>query len=265
MRRLLYVAVLALVAVLVSSVPGVPARAATFVLLQMNLCNSGMAPQCYTFGKAVDEAADKIRRYPPDLVTLQEICSTDLYTSDGWGKLGQAMADVHGGDKIAVDFIPAYNKITNDWYRCVNGGLFGNAMMHRGPSRDLHYGWYTIQDPTDEGRAWLCTTVIAGRLTGCTTHLSTDPAVTMRQCRELMSSLKAPMAMPGVIVAGDLNLLSRPGQPNDVRNCAPAGYGIRSDNGRQHVFYNRGVRSAGGRAEAMRFTDHPMLMQRFLV
>jgi endonuclease/exonuclease/phosphatase family metal-dependent hydrolase len=261
----MYVAVIASAFVLVSSVPAVPARAATFVLLQMNLCNSGMAPQCYTFGKAVDEAVSKIRRYPPDLVTLQEVCSTDLYTPDGWGKLGQAMADLYGADNVSVDFIPAFNKITNSWYRCTNGALFGVATMHRGPSRDLHYGWYTSQDTTDEGRAWMCTTVVAGRLTGCTTHLSTDPAIAMAQCRELMSSLKSRWAMPEVIVAGDLNLLSQPGKAYDVRNCVPGGYEHVSDDVRQHVFFTRSIDWVGGRPEAMQFTDHPLLYQRFRV
>jgi hypothetical protein len=261
-RRLLYVAVLVSAVVLVSSVPGVPARATTFILLQMNLCNSGMALQCYTSGRAVDEAVGKIRRYPPDLVTLQEVCSTDLYTPDGWGKLGQAMADLYGDGNFSADFIPAYNTITNDWYRCVNGGLFGNAMLHRGPSRDLHYGWFTWQDRSDEGRAWMCTTVLDGRLTGCTTHLSTSAPVTMRQCRELMANLRQPWAMPEVVVAGDLNLLSRPGRPDDVRTCAP-GYGYQGDNGRQHVFSSRGLQRVGGRVEDMRQTDHPLLYLRF--
>ena len=73
---------------LTASDPVVPARpGSTFVLLQMNLCNSGLArASCYTLGRSVDEAVGNIRRYRPELVTLQEICRSDLYARDGWGK-----------------------------------------------------------------------------------------------------------------------------------------------------------------------------------
>ena len=78
------------------------------------------------------------------------------------------------------------------------------------------------QDSSEEIRAWTCVTVIPGRLTGCTTHLSTDPDVAMGQCKELISTLASPWVMPDVIVAGDLNLKYLPGRPHNVRDCAPA-------------------------------------------
>src|SRR5439155_422728 len=136
LRRLWYALVTVSAVALASSAPAAPARAATtFVVLQMNLCNSGMAKaSCYSFGRAVDEV-----------------------------------------------------------------------------------------------RTWTCTTVIAGRLTGCTTHLSTDPDVAVRQCRELVSLLASPWVMPEVIVGGDFNLRSEPGKPHDVEGCAPAGYDRRGD------------------------------------
>ncbi|HKD98184.1 MAG TPA: hypothetical protein VKB69_11335, partial [Micromonosporaceae bacterium] len=42
--------------------------------LQMNLCDSGIARDCYTAGRAVTEAAAKIATVAPDIVTLNEIC-----------------------------------------------------------------------------------------------------------------------------------------------------------------------------------------------
>ena len=45
-------------------------------MLQLNLCNSGIA-SCYT-RRSVREAADVIRANRPDLVTLNEICRDDV-------------------------------------------------------------------------------------------------------------------------------------------------------------------------------------------
>jgi endonuclease/exonuclease/phosphatase family metal-dependent hydrolase len=266
-RHLVSVAVTAAAVVLASSVPAMPARAAgTFVLLQMNLCNSGMAiTSCYSFGRAVDEGVAKIRRYPPDFVTLQEVCRDDLYAPDGWGKLARAMADRYGGERISVDFVPAWNRDTNARYRCVNGEQYGVAVMYHDNGREGHHGWYGSQDSSEEMRAWTCVMVIKGRLTGCTTHLSTDPDVATRQCHELMSILASPWVMPEVIVAGDFNLISAPGTAHNVQDCASARYDRRSDGALQHVFFTRNVHWVRGRYEAMKWTDHPLLYQRFRV
>ncbi len=261
--RLWGLAVAVSAVVLSSSVSAVPERrATTFVVLQMNLCNSGAAKaKCYAFGKAVDEAVGKIRRYPPELVTLQEICYDDLYARTGWGKLAQAMADRYGNGHVAVDFAPALNRDTDDWYRCVNGAPFGLAVMHHYPGGEAHHGWYASQDSSEEIRAWLCTTVIPGRLTGCTTHLSTDPPVAVRQCHELMSILAAPWVLPQVIVTGDVNLRSAPGRPD----CTLANFQVRSDNDLQRVFFTSNIGWIGGRSENMRWTDHPLLYEKLRI
>jgi endonuclease/exonuclease/phosphatase family metal-dependent hydrolase len=253
--------------VLTSSVPTVPARSATtFVVLQMNLCNSGIgATSCYSFGKAVDEAVGEIHRYPPELVTLQEVCRDDLYAPHRWGKLAQAMADRYGSGHISVDFVPAFNRDTNDWYRCRNGQLYGVALMHHGNGRERHHGWYRSQDSSEEVRAWTCTTVINGRLTGCTTHLSTDTAVAIRQCHELMSVLASSWVMPEVIVAGDFNLRFTPDKPNNMQDCAAPTYDRRSDGALQQVLFTRNIRWLQGGYQGMRWTDHPLLYERFQV
>jgi endonuclease/exonuclease/phosphatase family metal-dependent hydrolase len=248
------------------STPAVPGKTADFVLLQMNLCNSGMAVSCYSFGKAVDEAVAKIRQHHPDLVMVQEICRDDLYARDGWGKLARAMVDLYGGgDSVAVSFVPARSRFTGRPYQCLNGEQFGIGLVHHGDGRGRHYGWYRSQDLSDEVRAWTCATVIEGRLTGCTTHLSTDPDVAMRQCKELVSVLAAPWVMPEVVIAGDFNLGAAPSQAYDVHRCAPASYDIRGDGGLQQVFFSGGVQWVQGGNETMQFTDHPMLYERFRV
>jgi endonuclease/exonuclease/phosphatase family metal-dependent hydrolase len=235
----------------------------TFVLLQMNLCNSGMALLCYSSGRAVDEAAARIRQYSPDVVTLQEVCRDDLYSAGGWGKLAQAMADLYGSAQVKVNFVPARNRLTDKPYRCVNGEQFGVALIHRGDGSDHHNGRYRSQDRSPEARVWGCSTVLPGRLTACTTHLSTNPDVGMRQCRELIATLGSPWAMPQVILAGDLNLRDLPGDRYDVRKCAPNSYVNKNDNWLQQVFFSRTIPWVEGRFEKMRWTDHPMLYQEF--
>lgn len=266
-RRLITAVCAAAAVVLTSSVPAVPARAGTaFVLVQMNLCNSGMATtSCYSSGRAVDEAVGAIDRYRPDLVTLQEVCRDDLYAGGGAGRLTGAMAALHGGANVTVDFVPVVNRDTGGWYRCVNGELYGVAMIHHHDGHDVRHGWYASQDATEEVRAWACGTVITGRLTGCTTHLSTDPAVALRQCHELMAQLTSTWAMPQVIVAGDLNLSARRGEPHDVRRCVPAGYHRRDDGALQQVIFSATVGWVRGGHQIMRWTDHPVLYETFRI
>lgn len=264
--RLVCTVVTALAVVLTPSVRAAPVSAATmFVVLQMNLCNSGLAPSCYSSGRAVDEAAARIRRFPPDLVTLQEICHGDLYGRAGLGGLAAAMADRYGSAHVSVDFVPAVNRDTGDWYRCTNGELFGVAVLHHDDGRELHYGWYRSQDSTEEIRAWTCSTVITGRLTGCTTHLSTAPDVAVRQCRELMAVLTSPWVLPEVIVAGDFNLTSGPGKPHDVEDCGSADYDRSSDGAVQQILFTRSIQRVRGGSEDMRWTDHPLLYGLFRV
>jgi hypothetical protein len=264
-------AALVVVLLLTSAAPAAPAGAGTaFLVLQMNLCDSGRASWCYSFGRAVDEAVAKIRRYSPDLVTLQEICSGDVSgpAVSGpavSGRLARAMAGPDGRDPVSVAFVPAFDRDAGGWYRCTRGDLFGIAVLHRGSGRGSHSGWYASQDSTEEVRAWTCATVVAGRVTGCTTHLSTDPDVAVRQCRELRAVLTAPWATPEVVVAGDFNLTSAPGRPGTVQGCAPAGYDRRGDGAVQHILFTRTMRAVRGRSEDLRGTDHPLLYELFRV
>jgi hypothetical protein len=137
--------------------------------------------------------------------------------------------------------------------------------MHHGNGRDVHHGWYNSQDASNEMRAWTCSAVIEGRLAGCTTHLSTDPEVAVRQCNELMSILASEWVMPKVIVAGDFNLTFEPGKVHDVQNCASVTYDRRSDHALQQMFFTRNIQWVRGGQEAMRWTDHPLLYERFRV
>jgi hypothetical protein len=266
LRGVLGAAATALVVVLTSSVAAAPAGAtATVVVLQMNLCNSGAAKVCYSFGAAVDQAVANIHRYRPQLVAVQEICRDDVYAATGWGPLAQAMADLYGSRRIRVAFTPARNRVTGEPYRgCVNGEEYGQAVIYHGTGGEVHRGWYANQGRGGEVRAWTCVTVIEHRLSGCTTHLTINREVAMRQCRELMSIIAAARwATPQVIVAGDFNLVAEPGKPTDMQTCVPPGYDRRADDAVQHVLFTTGITWVEGWAEPMAGTDHPLLYGRF--
>ncbi len=248
--RLLGTAVLAL-----AVLPGGPAAVpppervpGSVVVAQMNLCNSGMAA-CYSAGAAVDAAAALVRRLRPDLVAAQEVCLDDV--AAGSGRLAAAMAEVHGADRVAVAFAPAVDLDTGGPYRCTNGEPFGVALLARGGAVDLRSGTYAAQDGRDEARVWTCAAVLDGRLTACTTHLSTVRAVARRQCGELAALLRSPWVRPAAVLAGDFNLAA--GQ------CVPPGWAERGDGRVQHVLVGPGLRPAGGGTEPLPGTDHPLL------
>ncbi|GAA5133440.1 endonuclease/exonuclease/phosphatase family protein [Pseudonocardia adelaidensis] len=205
-------------------VPGPPTTpagsevAASVRLLQMNLCNSGIAA-CYAGGRSIDEAAAVIRSETPDLVTLNEVCEGDVSALEG------VLAGAVPGAEVASAFQAARDRDTGDAYRCRNGQPFGNGIVSRWPSvpgSPAGSGIYPVQDPEDpEERAWVCMEVAATPAVGvCTTHLAyTDRDVTMGQCRYLFGTVVAGMRAP-LVLGGDLNLGSDDGA--DLRSCLPS-------------------------------------------
>ena len=245
--RLLGTAVLVLAVLPGAAARVPPARpAGTVVVVQLNLCNSGLALSCYSAGGAVAAAAARIRALRPDLVAVQEVCRGDLLAPAGAGPLAAAL----GGDRVAVAFAPAVDRDTGGPYRCTSGEPFGVALVARGGAVDVRSGRYRSQDRSDEARVWTCATVLDRRLTGCTTHLSTDRAVARRQCAELLAVLRSPWVRPAVVVAADLNL--------PAGGCDPPGYRQRGDGDVQHILFTGLTWTAGG-AEGLPGTDHPLL------
>ncbi|GGM25064.1 hypothetical protein GCM10011608_07390 [Micromonospora sonchi] len=233
-----------------------PAETTRLRVLQMNLCNSGMAKGCYT-GRSVDRAAEVIRAERPDVVTLNEICSGDV------AALEQAMVQVHDGTVVAA-FQPARNGRTGDPYRCVNGQQYGVGVLAHLAAPEgghtVHNGFYPAQDPADpEQRAWLC--VEAGTVYfACTTHLAyTSAALALAQCSHLLGvaipQLHARARYQPTVVSGDLNL--RHGGAPDVRSCVPADYRHRHDGGVQQFMATADVNIESTRSIGMAgTTDH---------
>jgi hypothetical protein len=240
-----------------------PVPATTVRLLQMNLCNSGIAG-CYT-GRAVAEGAAVIRAEVPDLVTLNEVCADDV------PQLERALAEVTPGGGVVSAFQAARNGRTGDAYRCRNGQAYGIGLVSRWPSvpgQGATGGIYPAQDPDDpEQRAWLCLPVAPGpgsRGTAvCTTHLAyTSRPVARAQCADLFGtvvpSVRARNGSAPVVLGGDLNLGSPDGA--DVRACLPDGAPLVDDGGEQLVTATSELTVGASRTIRMTETDHPGLL-----
>ena len=222
---------------------------------------SALHPSRIAARRAVDEAAAVIRRYTADVVTLQEICRDDVLVAanpGGLGTVARAMAESHPGDRVSVHFVEAGDPETGTGFRCNNGELFGNAVLHHGDGLDTHGGWFADWDVGDEIRSWGCAEVVlGGRLTVCTTHISDHARVTVAQCRELFALLAdASWARPNLVLAGDLNLPA-----SRLAECGTDGFRVASDDSVQHVLVRGRVRPVRGGVEPMRWTDHPALVQ----
>jgi endonuclease/exonuclease/phosphatase family metal-dependent hydrolase len=230
-----------LVVVLGLALPASAGPQRTVVVLQMNLCNSGISG-CYT-DRSVAKAAELIRAYAPDVVALNEICHEDVTT----------LAAVFPKGTVTAAFQTAPDRRTGAGTLCVNRQEFGIGLIVRtsGPAT-AQGGVYQAQDLSDpEIRAWLC---ITGQERVCTAHLaSTSVAVAQAQCGQLLQQV-----VPGhgpAVVAGDFNL-----RDPDVRMCVPGNYERTGDSDVQYVMathaavISRQVVDMGGT------TDHPALV-----
>ncbi len=246
-------------AVLLTASPtgGTAARPALRVL-QLNLCDSGIA-DCYT-GRSVAAAATVLRGTAPDVVTLNEVCEPDVAT------LATALARPGAATGVGSAFQPALDRRSGGPFRCRNGERYGIGLLVRLPGHGstTYQGIYPEQDTADpEERAWLCLSAPVG-ISVCTTHLaSTVPAVALRQCGYLLDTaipaLPAGVGHRTVVIGGDFNL--REGGAPDLATCAPPGYLRAGDGGVQHVLASPGFVLGSVRdLDLGGSTDHPGLL-----
>jgi len=227
-----------------------------FWLLQMNLCNSGLA-KCYEGGASVPEGAGVIGDTAPDVVTLNEVCQPDV------AQLATTLAGVYPGSTVVWAFKAAHNRNTNAPYKCKNGQDYGIGLVAHIPgpfNGALTYsGIYASQDPSSaEQRAWLCIHAV-DNFYACTTHLSTSGSVALNQCKDLMNNLIPSVRAAGggyapTVVGGDLNLKYR-GSPN-AQSCVPGGYYRKGDGDVQHVLATSDLAFSSSRSIGMSHTDH---------
>jgi hypothetical protein len=231
-------------------------------VLQLNLCNSGVAP-CYAGGQSVPEAYNVILRTAPDVVTLNEVCKSDVTTS-----LFPTMAEMYPADWTFWAFMPAGNRNTGAPYQCANGDQYGIGILGHVPA-DQWTGVEGLgniypdayQDGTTEQRAWLCAAAL-GNYYACTTHLtSRDAAIAFDQCNYFMSGV-----IPAVwdyegqyrptVVGGDFNLKYN-AFPYDIQDCVPSGWYRKGDGDVQHVMATNDLPFVSSQEIPMTHTDHP--------
>jgi len=214
-------------------------------VLQMNLCNSGLAG-CYT-GRAVATAVEVIRAQAPDVVTLNEVCRADVAVLERAIGVGTSA------------FRPAMDRRTGEAVRCLDGEPYGIAVLTRRPATLTTGGIYPTQNPADpEQRAWLCLDTAA--FAACTTHLDNgDATVARAQCDYLLGtafpSLRARGWPVPAVLGGDFNLHA------DVQGCLAAGDRRSDDGGVQNVVVSKqfGI-TAERRIDMLATTDHPGLL-----
>lgn len=230
--------------------PVAAAGGATYTLMQMNLCLSGLA-DCYVkvaYPDAVDEAASLIREAHPDAVTVSEACRGDVARiARRTGYHLRFSTVIYRGDRP---------------FQCIRPGgrgVFGDALLTRAAIVSAHNHAFRAQ--TDfERRRWLCATTRVG-VEICTAHLDTRSAVELpgndAQCVELAGILARRAATRTVIFGGDVNRRA---------SCAPAGFWIRTDAaagqtpGLQQVYGSGALRSPSAQVVPFRHSDHDVLL-----
>lgn len=237
-------------------VASLPARY-PFWALQLNLCNSGFAG-CYENGTSVPEGASVIQRTAPDVVTLNEICQSDVVA------LHSTLSAVYSGGTVVWAFKAAGNRSTGGPYKCKNGQDYGIGVIAHIPSSYQGYqitsGLYPAQDSgSNEQRAWLCL-YATGNYYACTTHLATVGSVALSQCTYLMSTAipaarTAGGAYKPTIMGGDLNL--RYGGSPNAQSCVPSGTYRKGDGSVQHFIATSDLTFNSTQSIGMSHTDHP--------
>jgi endonuclease/exonuclease/phosphatase family metal-dependent hydrolase len=226
-----------------------PSSAATYTLMQMNLCLSGIAG-CYRrvdYPAGVEDAIARIREAHPDAVTLNEACRNDA-----------ALIARRTGYHLRFSRVIYSGKPLP----CIHPrgrGLFGDAVLTKAAIERTETLAFKAQ-AGPERRVWLCVGTRVG-VDVCTAHLSdreTDEAAANKpECAELGALLARRGAVRAVIFGGDVN---------HRRSCAPQGFWTRTDRfahqdpGIQQVYGTAAFRSPWAQVLAARHTDHDVLL-----
>lgn len=228
------------------------ARAATssaYVLVQMNLCLSGLA-QCFHDAhdpRGLVEARTLIVDARADAVTLNEVCSGDVEDLARATGYHMRFATVpYEGDPLPCSD-PG------------DRGRYGIAVLTEAGIRSSIDDAYGAQDAIEQ-RQWICVTT-EDSVTVCATRLdvraASTKAVNDAQCAEFADVLDGLIQDTALIAAGDMN------RPD---SCAPEAMWTRTDGlaaqqpGPQHVYGNSRLSPTVTTVVPMTYSDHDALV-----
>jgi endonuclease/exonuclease/phosphatase family metal-dependent hydrolase len=228
-----------------------PRARSVYVLMQTNLCLSGLAG-CYAkvrYPAGIDDAAARIRRLHPDAVTVNEACGGDL-----------ALIARRTGYHLRFASVIYHGKPL-PCIRPRGRGPFGDAVLTRAAILSATSRPFASQAGPEQ-RRWLCASTRAG-VEVCTAHLAShetiEASANAPQCAELRKVLARRASGRTLIFGGDLNHDS---------SCAPAGFWVRTDAsarqdpGSQQVYGTAGLSSPAAVVQPAAHTDHDVLVVR---
>jgi endonuclease/exonuclease/phosphatase family metal-dependent hydrolase len=221
-----------------------------YVLLQMNLCLSGLA-QCFDrvqYPLGVGEARVRIEQSHADAVTLNEVCSRDVHRLARGAGYHMRFATV----RYLGEPLPCRNP--------GDRGRYGIAVLTKTAITTSTGGAYRVQDEVEQ-RHWLCVTT-DDDVTVCATHLdiratASTQEVNDAQCAELSGVLGRYGPSTALIAGGDMNRSS---------SCAADGMWVRTDRdseqqpGLQQVYGSSRFSGAVATVVPMTYTDHDALV-----
>jgi endonuclease/exonuclease/phosphatase family metal-dependent hydrolase len=229
--------------------PAPAASGATFTVMQMNMCLSGLAG-CYIkvdYPAVVQEAVTRISATHPNAVTLNEACRSDVaHIARRTGYHVRFSRVLYRGKRLRCS-------------RPGDRGLFGDAVLTKATIETTDEHAFDTQGGI-ERRRWLCVTTRL-HVDVCTAHLNTrspgEVAGNDAQCRELATLLARRATRRTVVFAGDVNRGD---------SCAPKGVWTRTDSaaeqapGLQHVYGSGALRSPSAHVVPATHTDHDVLL-----
>ncbi|MGH3928311.1 MAG: endonuclease/exonuclease/phosphatase family protein, partial [Pseudonocardiaceae bacterium] len=217
--------------------PGSVAAAEPYSVLQINICNSGHNTDCYS-GEATTRAGDLINARKPSVVTVNEMCASDL------GPIRERTG-YHG-------------VFTQSGSRtCTNGRLaYGNAVLFpAGTSVGTPYPPLTYDDQNSNVELRTLRCVPAAGVTTCVTHLTNDSGFASKQAREMKDVVGDYARQGPTVLGGDWNIT----YPN-AQDYVPAGMFRKGDGDVQHVMATSAhFGFTRTRVMNLDWTDHPAL------
>jgi hypothetical protein len=226
-----------------------PPAGATYTLMQMALCLSGIAG-CYRkvdYPAGVQEAIVRIREARQEAVTVSEACSGDV----AW--IARQIGYHLRFSRVIYDGKPL------PFVHPGGRGLFGDAVLAKAAIESGEGQAFEAQ-AGPERRQWLCVSTRVGVYV-CTAHLASPEIVEVAandpQCTELRGLLARRAADRTVIFGGDANRLF---------SCAPHGFWTRTDRsahqnpGSQQVYGSGALGSPSVEVVPATHTDHDFLL-----